>query len=138
MLKIRKENMSIVEKSEEIEKIINSGEYKLLKYDLDNRRGTVAVVQGSKEKKKCRINIGKTTIHDGICYLLNYGQEITGVDEISDFLDQIKKETAPEILTGDKVAVFCYSRKTNEKYLRLLKVGEVNGDTAVAVTFTDI
>lgn len=142
MFKIN-ENQTIIMERTEMAKALNFGKYKVLKYNFDEKKGSVANVEYQSGrygtmKKSATLYCGKITEDDGIFYLLNAGTMISARVGVDDWLKCVDNANAPVIYEGDEVAILVYSEEFNIAYVRLVRALKPTPEYSTALAFEDL
>lgn len=134
------ENKVILTERTDIAKALNFGKYPVLTFDVDNDKGSLAVV--TKEsgrfgnmRSKCTLYRGKQTRDDGIFYLLTHATMLKSHYNVDDYLENAEFANAPVINEGEEVAILVYSKLNNTCFVQIVKAGKVDPSYATAVTF---
>lgn len=137
------ETQKIIMDRTEMAKALNFGKYKVLKYNFDEDKGSVANIEYQSGrygimKKSTTLYCGKITADDGIFYLLNSGTMISAHVGVYDWLKCADNANAPVIYEGDEVAILVYSEKFNVAYVRLVRALKPTPEYSTALAFEDL
>ena len=132
--------MQVLTDRKDIAQALNFGKYPVLSFDLDNDKGSPAIVLNQTRnygvlRKGCMLYRGKIKEDDGIFYLLTDVTVLSSNVSINDYLKRVELANAPVINEGDTVAIFIHSKLSNIAYVELVKAGKVTPDYGTAVTF---
>lgn len=132
--------MTILTDRKDIAQALNFGKYPVLTFDLDNNKGSKAVVTKESARygtmrSRCTLYRGKKTEDDGIFYLLTHGTMLTAHVGVYDYLKDAEYANAPVIESDTEVAILMYSKTTGSAVVQIVKSGKADPSYSTAVTF---
>lgn len=136
-------NKNILTDGKDIAQALNFGKYKVLKYNLDENKGSTAKV----EKQTTRYGIqhhvgtlyrGKQTADDGIFYLINSTTMLTAGKSVQDYIKWADDANAPVIYEGDEVAILVYSESLGHVSVQLVKALKPTPEYSTSLVFEDL
>lgn len=135
--------MKILTDRKEMAQALNFGKYPVLTYNMDELKGSGAVVMRETRnhgtlRYKTTLYCGKKTADDGVFYLLTHATMLTATVDVNDWLKCAEYANAPVIESGQEVAILMYSKKHDVSVVRIVKAGKCNPDYSTATTFTEI
>ena len=129
----------LVERTD-IAKALNFGKYPVLTYDLDEKKGSKAVVISKSHRygdmrKHCSLQMGYQKENDGKLWLMAHGTMVSAHVDVHDYIEMAEYANAPIIESDQEVAILCYSKKANVSFVQILKSGRVSADYSTATVF---
>jgi hypothetical protein len=124
----------------EIAQALNFGKYPVLKWDIDKREGSKAVVikqsaRYGEMRYGCKLFNGYEKENDGTFWLMKKATMIKGHYGIDDYLEDADFANAPVIESNQDVAILCYSRLANTAFVVIVNAGKVTTDYSTAAKF---
>lgn len=135
--------MKVLTDRREMARALNFGKYPVLTYDIDNKKGSKAVVGELKTEHgvaryDCTLYQGYEKEDDGIFWLMTHSAMLTATVGVHDWLKNAEFANAPLILPNTEVAILMYSKQFDFAVIKIVKSGRIDPNCSTATVFTEI
>lgn len=136
---LTKKGSTIITDRKGIAEALNFGKHKVLKYDMDKNKGSIAKTPYFDSfYSEGVLHSGYISKDDGKLYFIKQPEVLKDAVSVNDYLDSYEKANSPILNKKDSVAVLYYSEVNNEVFVRLMRVSSVRPDCAINIELKDL